>query len=73
MNELIIGDYGRFRFTISNKKHKIAMGFNLVGCVTDVDKLNIEITDNDDIIYIVKKKNIISFEPMKQPKKPEKL
>ena len=71
MTELQLNDYGRFHFFY--KKKGIVVVLNLVGCITDTDKLNIEITDNDDIIYIVKKKNIISFEPMKQPEKPKKL
>jgi len=67
MTELQLNDYGRFRFTISNKKHKIAMGFNLVGCITDVDKYRVEITDNDGLLYMPKKSDVTLFEPMEKP------
>lgn len=65
-----IGDYGEISF-ILRKKRKIPLdgeiyietGVILYGTIADIDKNNVLIIDNDELIYIVSKKDIRSFEP----------
>ncbi len=64
-----IGDYGEISF-ILRKKRKIPLdgethietGVILYGTIADIDKNNVLIIDNDELIYIVSKKDIRSFE-----------
>lgn len=77
MNEYNIGDYGRYSFTIKKKrKHPIPgdsyiiTGFDLCGTIVEADERNVIIQDNDDLIYLVAKKNIRSFQAEKNEKLP---
>ena len=65
----IKGLYGRFQFTIIKKKfgRTFKTPFDLYAEVTEVDNGNILIKDNDDLEFIVAKKNIKSFEPEAKP------
>jgi len=65
----IKGLYGRFQFTIIKKKfgRTFKTPFDLYAEVTEVDNGNIWIIDNDDIPYLVSKKNIKSFEAEVKP------
>lgn len=64
-----IGDYGEISF-ILRKKRKVPIdgdwyirtGFVLRGTIADIDKNNVLIIDNDDMIYIPVRKDIRSFE-----------
>ena len=69
MKEYITGLYGRFVFTIVRRKFKrtFETEFDLVAEITDTDNGNIELTDNDGMIYIVSKKKIKSFEAQIKP------
>ena len=64
-----IGDYGEISF-ILRKKRKVPIdgdwyittGFVLHGTISDIDKNNVLIIDNDDMIYIPVRKDLRSFE-----------
>lgn len=64
-----IGDYGEISFVL-RKKRKVPLdgdwfivtGFKLRGTIADIDYNNVLIIDNDDMIYIPKKKDIREFE-----------
>jgi len=68
-DKMNIGDYGEISF-ILRKKRKVPLdgeayietGVILHGTVADIDKNNVLIVDNDELIYIVRKKDIRGFE-----------
>jgi len=69
MTELQLNDFGRFHF--SYKKKGIVVGLDLVATVIEADKSKyVMLEDNDEYSFLVKKTDIKSFEPMKQPEKP---
>lgn len=65
----IKGLYGKFQFEIVKKKFNrtFKTSFDLYAEVTEVDNGNILIRDNDDLEFIVAKKNIKIFEPCEKP------
>ena len=70
-----IGDYGEVSF-ILRKKRKVPIdgdwyittGFVLRGTIADIDRNNVLIIDNDNMIYIPLKKDIRGFEPKDKAK-----
>jgi len=71
--KIAIGDYGEFSFTIRKKRKYplpddkyIETVFILVGEVTDTDRGNIEIKDNDGLFYIVERNRLRYYEKMKR-------
>ena len=58
---LKIGDFGRFHFTLENKKGSHRMGFNVIATVVEIDRNFVLLQDNDDIEYLPKKVDITKF------------
>jgi hypothetical protein len=67
-DEMNIGDYGEISFILRKKRKTpidgdwyITTGFILHGTIADIDRNNVLIIDNDDMIYIPRKKDIRYF------------
>jgi len=64
IENLKVGDYGRFHFSLQKKGMKIRMGFNLIATVIGVDRYYILLQDNDGIEYLPKKVDVDMYEPL---------